>query len=307
MKTGECRFDFVARARRGSLSPAERRTFETHLATCDACQFDALVAHDFDDMRDPELDEGKQIQRLVVVAEKWARGPERRVGLRSFRRHKSLFLLAACVVLVGGFASAALDSRVRGRSSIVFRATAWLGISRSADDRASEIPAEFPSSPWEEPLQEMEMPPALALRETEAPLPRGTRDTPRPFPTKAAEVFRAANDARRRGDADKAFALYRILQETYAGMPETNLSYEILGSMLLDRGQPRAALEQFDRYLSGPRDHLRAEALYGRARALHDLADVDGERRAWMRVLSEFPNSPYAAAARRGLEALPAR
>jgi TolA-binding protein len=79
-----------------------------------------------------------------------------------------------------------------------------------------------------------------------------------------------------------------------------------LGRLLLDRASPRAALAEFDRYLgSAPSGVLVPEALYGRAQAQARLGDRGGERASWKRLLSDFPDSPYSAPARRRLSELP--
>jgi TolA-binding protein len=117
-------------------------------------------------------------------------------------------------------------------------------------------------------------------------------------------MFSKANDARHNGEVEKAISLYRQLQLAYPATPETQLSRVSLGRLLLERGQPGSALEQFDRYLSSAAGPLAAEALSGRARALGMLDRQHEERDTWNRLLQEFPGSVYAARARKRLAEL---
>jgi tetratricopeptide (TPR) repeat protein len=121
----------------------------------------------------------------------------------------------------------------------------------------------------------------------------------------AGLLLRRAGDARQKGEADEAIGLYRKLQHDFRGSPEAILSTVPLGGLLLERRLPRAALGQYDLYLSSSHGGLLIpEALYGRGRALAALGDRQEEERNWKRLLGDFPNSAYAPLAQRRLAEL---
>jgi len=126
-----------------------------------------------------------------------------------------------------------------------------------------------------------------------------------PDPVSAAMLLHQAGDALRRGDREPAALLYQRLQAQYPSSAEAMLSHVSLGRLLAERGQPRAAVREFDRYLSGAGGGvLIPEALYGRARALTGLGDRAEELRTWQRLARDFPGSAYADPARRRLAEL---
>jgi len=121
----------------------------------------------------------------------------------------------------------------------------------------------------------------------------------------AASLFADANRARRDGNADQAVSLYRTLQSRYPSSSESELSRALLAQLLLDRGNPEAALAGFDRYLvEGGAPVLSAEALVGRARALEQLGRSTQAAAAWRQVQSRFPGSVHARLAATRLAAL---
>jgi TolA-binding protein len=133
---------------------------------------------------------------------------------------------------------------------------------------------------------------------------RAPRERP-PIRTTAAELLRQARDAKTDGRAPQAIALYRQLQNEFPASSEALVAAVPLGRLLLDRATPRAALAEFDRYLGGAAGGaLVPEALYGRAQAQARLGDRDAERASWQRLLSDYPDSPYSALARRRLTEL---
>jgi TolA-binding protein len=124
--------------------------------------------------------------------------------------------------------------------------------------------------------------------------------------TSPAELLRQARDAKTDGRGGQAIALYRRLQREFPASSEALVGSVPLGRLLLDRGSARAALAHFNRYLGGaPSGALVPEALYGRAQAQARLGDRGAERASWQRLLSDFPDSPYSASARRRLSELP--
>jgi TolA-binding protein len=120
----------------------------------------------------------------------------------------------------------------------------------------------------------------------------------------AASLFADANRARRDGNWDRALGLYRALQSRYPNSSECEVSRALLAQMLLDRGNPEAALAGFDRYLAADTPVLSAEALVGRARALEQLGKVTQAAAAWRQVQSRFPGSVHASLAATRLAAL---
>jgi TolA-binding protein len=117
-------------------------------------------------------------------------------------------------------------------------------------------------------------------------------------------LFADANRARRDGNADRAVALYRALQSRYPSSSETELSRALLAQLLLERGNPEAALAGFDRYLEGGAPVLSAEALVGRARALEQLGKTTQAASAWREVQRRFAGSVHARLAAARLAAL---
>jgi TolA-binding protein len=150
---------------------------------------------------------------------------------------------------------------------------------------------------------------AEASRPAWAPPPKAEAPAPRSSPLEvprasAAEAFSAANQARLEGDRPLAMARYRELLASWPATPEAQQTHATLGRMLLDRGNPSAALEQLDAYLAGGDGTLREEVLSARALALMRLGRVDDEARAWQTLLDHYPGSIHATRARSRLEAL---
>jgi TolA-binding protein len=132
--------------------------------------------------------------------------------------------------------------------------------------------------------------------------PRTEEPTPRV--DAAAALFSDANRARRDGNADRAVTLYRSLQTRYPSSSESELSRALLAQLLLDRGNPEAALAGFDRYLAEAAPVLGAEALVGRARALEQLGKSTQAAAAWREVQTRFAGSVHARLAAARLAAL---
>ncbi|MEI9935896.1 MAG: tetratricopeptide repeat protein [Pseudomonadota bacterium] len=135
------------------------------------------------------------------------------------------------------------------------------------------------------------------------PAEAGSVDVPA-APVDAAALFADANRARRDGNVDRAVSLYRALQSRYPSSSESELSRALLAQLLLERGNPEAALAGFDRYLAEGTPILAAEALVGRARALEQLGKSTQAAAAWGQVQSRFPGSVHARLAAKRLAAL---
>lgn len=122
----------------------------------------------------------------------------------------------------------------------------------------------------------------------------------------AAELFRAANAARRAGEVDTAIAGYRALATQFPGVGESRAARVSLGMLLLDKkGDATGALREFDAYLAGgSRDTLAEEARLGRALAFQRLGRADEERRAWHTLIENHPSSLHKPRAQARLLAL---
>ncbi len=119
--------------------------------------------------------------------------------------------------------------------------------------------------------------------------------------TTASALFADASRLKRAGEIDQALATYRRLQRQFAGSREAEVSYAIVGSLLLSRSRPQQALAQFNRYRGGA---VTPEVLVGRAKAFSQLGDKHRERATWQRLLASYPQSVYSERARTRLEAL---
>jgi TolA-binding protein len=302
-----CTDERVLRERRGALGEAERVALDAHLAGCESCRLALEIGRAFDRFDEPEIDDGARIQRLARSAEQWARrGRVSRPRAWRLPRRRIAVLLAACAVLVGGAAAAALGSH-EWLSSI--------GLARFHRPPPADEPAAHPAPVS---VAADRVAPTAAARTGDERDERDERDEhlapatpslraarrPAASPDTAASLFRAASDARRDGDARAAAALYRRLQRLFPDSPEAEFSHVSLGGLWLDEGRLSAALDQFDRAARLSGSPLRPEALYGRARALAALHRDGDEQAAWRQLLQEFPTCPYAETARRRLTAL---
>jgi hypothetical protein len=123
----------------------------------------------------------------------------------------------------------------------------------------------------------------------------------------AGSLFGEANEARVRGDRANAVRLYRDLLHRYPTAPEARLSQATLGRLLLDSGDPAAALGELDSYLSSNELTLREEVLTARAIALSRLGRTVEEAAAWNALIEGYPDSIHAARARARLQELKGR
>ncbi|MEM6992762.1 MAG: tetratricopeptide repeat protein [Myxococcota bacterium] len=117
----------------------------------------------------------------------------------------------------------------------------------------------------------------------------------------AAELLRAAGSARDDKRPGRAASLYRQLFADYPDSREAVAGRVAAGRLELDtRGNPKAALRHFQRYLrADPRGTLAEEAMLGRALAFQRLGRTEQERRAWQELLKQYPASVHAERARR--------
>ena len=183
----------------------------------------------------------------------------------------------------------------------------------------AELPVEEPHPVDPSGTEMVEVGPEPARRRPTAPAPKPDRETaeePEPAPleeaagvtaaetaaSSAAELFSRATAASRRGETDTALAEFAALRERFPVSREARTSWVLGGRLLLGRGDAKAALGSFDRYLEGSgRGPLVPEAMAGRAKALVALGHDKDARTQWQAIVDRFPRSSAAAAAKRKL------
>ena len=284
--------DLLDRALSGELGTAERAALDGHLAACSACALHLALGTNL--RSGPSTAAARDNwQNRVAIAGALARLPpprprwERRIGPISFR------LAAASIVLVAGFAAAAVSlriMRVPRALPAVARPDVRLASTRSSATMVLAAPTV--SQPAPEPVALVKGPPATPARERSATLGPS-----------AAALFDRASDLRHQGRIDQAIDTYRILQHRYPQTREASLSFAVVGRLQLERDRAGQALSQFDRYLKQNAE-VAEEALAGRAEALRRLGRPREEDAAWRLLLTRFPASVYAAQAHARLTAL---
>jgi TolA-binding protein len=129
---------------------------------------------------------------------------------------------------------------------------------------------------------------------------------PAPLPSLSPQaLFSAASRARVDGDRAEAIALSRQLVAEFPSSKEAVTTHLSLGMLYLQDGQAAPALEEFRAYRGLGAQGSMAEAIWGESQALRQLGRVAEERAALEELRSSYPQSAYAAAARKRLAALP--
>lgn len=305
--------ELIDRRRAGTLSQQEQSKLDAHLAVCSACRFEVLVEQDFDGELaafEAEIDMGvdasgeadgvsarHDVARLVRVATGLAaapvaNAPPRQTSSRA-RRGPWVAIAAAAVLLTG---SAAALYRARADQAPATLVPVLDHAVESAVDHAHTQAAPRGSDDAARTGSDAPQDDAPA---SSAPVGAASSDA-----NGAAALFARANEARRNGDDRRALALYRELEARHPGSPEAKLAHAIAGRLLLDKGDARGALDEYDRYLARGDATLGEEALVGRANALEKLGDRNKERAAWRALLAKYPTSIHAARAKARLAAL---
>jgi TolA-binding protein len=305
----------------GELTAAETAALDAHLAQCAVCRFEHQVAADFAAMPMPSLNIDQLVSNALLAksSQSLRRRPARRSGA----------LLAAAVALVamGSFAAvgqwtgalprlisamiapAAAPSLVpvRHSSSNAARGDEALGSPQVSPPPVFEAPP--PAEPMAHPLVRA----APRARTTASSPPNPVSQAPaqaEPTPAlpvaapSAADLFAAANRARLSGDRPFAMAKYQQVLRTYPTSAEATLTQATLGKLLLDQGNPAAAVDHLDEYLRTGDQALREDVLGAQAQAFMRLGRVRDERLAWAELLSRYPASVHAARAKARLAAL---
>jgi TolA-binding protein len=322
--------DLLEKDARGALTDAERARLEAHLERCVTCRFERSVRSDFaTELEECELSphalaalvEGRRSDPRTGAPEDAELPPRRSppsaplaplaplvsLAKARSRRGRWVWLGAAAALLVGGAAGAGARTWTRLASLLDPAPSVESGPvdatpRRTAPPRRPEIPAP-PSAP---PAELTASPPLLAP--PAVPPPVSAPPVPRmsvPAAESASMLFDAAIAARRHGDHTRALALSRQLQARYPRSREAHVSYATMGQLLLDRGEPGAALTSFDAYRAGGAGELDEAVMVGRANALERLGRTAEARGVWSELLAAYPSSPYAHHARVRLERSP--
>jgi TolA-binding protein len=331
--------DLLDKEARGELSPAERIRLDEHVQACSVCRFERQVRDDFrlefetlgraDRKEAKERSGGRYSQRGVAAT------PRGRMSARV-----RLTLLAAAALLVTGAAAAEWETIKRtvflsyvmeqshAPSESPVATNAVIGKVGSlaavpAEEKAAALqPAALEAPPVDTVAPQAVVESAPAKVASTKPLGEARPATPKQEPevlpeAPSAEVapavqapatadalFSAANDERQRGAYAEAIRLYRDLSQRFPQSPEATASHAIVGKLLLDRGDPSGALDQFDAYLQSGMTTLGEEARVGRASALERLGRSSEEAEAWSALLSAYPQSVHASRARSRLAKL---
>jgi TolA-binding protein len=103
------------------------------------------------------------------------------------------------------------------------------------------------------------------------------------------------------GDSRRAISLYQRLETEFPHSAEALSARLSLGILYLNSAQARLALEQFRAYRALSQGPTLGEALWGESQALHQLGQRSEERGVLQELLARFPESVYAAAAKKRL------
>ncbi|WP_240488945.1 tetratricopeptide repeat protein [Labilithrix luteola] len=297
----------------GALTETERARLDAHVEGCTTCAFERQLRADFREETDGDLVIGRHTaQELVALAlqgsatraTRATRATEEAPATRPGPRRRTWMLLAAAAVLA--VSAAAADESLGGA---LRRA---VGLDVPTVEVTPRSPEATPSTPAPSPrlvhattassVTVVEA--AEPAEDVASPVPTSPVPTPAVTPPKSVAVrtastyFDEANEARRRGDYARALALCSELQARYPSSREAHVSYATAGRLELDRGNLGAALASFDAYDAHGQGELDEAVMVGRATALERLGRIDEARRAWSRLLTAFPSTPYADHAR---------
>lgn len=296
--------DLICRARRRELNPEERRQLQDLVQRSGEARLLSVMLSEFE--RESQVHPGDD-ELLARISER-ALAATTKAPPRSRRRASLTLLLAAALMLLGSAAWAWRAVFVPSRAdapkatpSAAPRPSAHKPRRGSAPPVLAPkgaLPLEAPESlaPREEPITK---PRESALR----PAPQGkppspvTNAAPQPPLSPAREFFARANSLRRAGRTSEAAALYQLIVDAHPDSREAPPARLALAKMLRGKA-PARALAHF-RVLAEQGDALRPEALWGIAESARSLGLDAVEAQALSDLLREFPDSPYADAARR--------
>lgn len=292
---GEPVEDLIARARRGEVSPAERRRLEVALHTSLEARllYEAGLAFD----REASLRPGDEAL-VERIASRVVGAPRRRL-LPSWIAAAAVLTSAAAAVAawtVVGTAPAAVHSLapagvVRAGSSIVNRAR----LTSAAPGRLTDEQQKAPFPAEARAAAERLGAPASERAARPATKPEAQAETP-------AALFKRANLARREGHLVEALQAYERLQRQFPDSNEAVFSHLTVAELQLRRGNPGSALREYRAYEAAGGD-LTDEALWGQAKAFRALGRTGEEREVLKRLLERVPKSVYSGSAQQRLNA----
>jgi hypothetical protein len=250
------------------LDSAGRRA---HLERCASCRLEEKWRSDFAEL--PPAPEDGELERRLV-----ARVLERPAAVARPARPKRtryVVMALAATLLVGLAFAANLGREAPPPENVIVEVPA-------PPPGPSPAPVIVPPVRAEEPVVEKKKEPSAAPAPSASAAPS------------AEDLFTRANSARRAGNVDQALSLYRELQRARPNSREALASRALVGRLLLDRGDARGALPEFDAYLASG-GTLGEEALAGRALALERLGRTSEERAAWQTLLERHPGTLHRA------------
>lgn len=251
--------------------PRDSAGRKSHLESCASCRLEEKWRADFAEPSS-EAGDSELEQRLVArVLER----PSVRVIAPRPRRTRYVVMALAATLLVG----------------LAFAAS--LGRSPAPGPRPANVD-EAPAPPT--PVVTRAVAPPVPVPE---PIVEQKKAAPSPSTSanpsvNAEELFTRANSARRAGNVEQALGLYRELQRAKPRSREALASRALVGRLLLDRGDARGALPEFDAYLASG-GTLSEEALAGRALCLERLGRTSEEQAAWRTLLERHPTTLHRA------------
>lgn len=303
----DCRGDLLQRVRRGLASDQERLALGAHLIRCESCALLHDVATDFDHVGEVQLRDIDLVIRFANKARLTVTSSN--VVVPRFRKLTPPLKRRSMVVAALVFS---------GLSAAAYSWSAWSArpapgiLVHSGARHAASVPtspnADRPDGTGMATVAAVPLPAitqGVGVTELSAVPAKATQLAARSRPeTTAAAVYKSANDARRAGQTRTAISLYLQLQSTFSQSTETALSRVSLGGLYLESGSAKAALAQFDAYLTSANRRLAPEALFGRGQALKALGRRAEEIQNWQQLLRRYPSSAYATQAQERLQGL---
>jgi TolA-binding protein len=300
MSWRDCRGELVLAERQRELPRFARQALENHLRVCDSCRVLRELGAAFDTPQQVQAGDAKRLDAMLAASEHWLDQPRTQTWRLSPRRRYGVALVVAAFAVTSVTAAAATIAMRGTTEGHAPTAKSWSAVaipSAVAVAATDEVVRGALSSLHTPSLPSNEAPTSLVRRERMA---EGGVDV------SAEQLLRQASLARRNGNLVQASRLFQKLQQRYPNSRESKLSLVAFGTLLLETGQPAASLDQFTRYLATSSGlNLSAEALFGRGRALAQLARSADEQVVWRQLIERFPNSPYVAHARKRLALSP--
>jgi TolA-binding protein len=291
----------VARARRYPLSRDERAQLDEHVAGCPTCRMAQDIGADFDAIAGVRPGDGALI---FAIADGLTPGRRRMRGGRGSAGKFAVAAAAVCALLGAAAGAYALIGRREALSEPAAE-TSRQRVSRAAPEEIEVLAHDAPREGRVDADEAPRTAPVQHRVHARAPAHAIVAAASPSAPESAADLFTSANTERRLGHAGQAIALYDDLEQRYPATEEARAARVSLGKLLLARGESAVALHQLEAYLSSsPDGTLAPEALFGEAQALEQLRRSDEERSTWQRLVARFPDSVYAAQARRRLQDL---